>query len=132
MTDPASSMTLGGLAGAISGATLALLGVDYYSLLWALVGAMLALGQSAAMTRGRAVVYVILSTLIGAALGSAAVVLAGQGHRALLILASVVAGAGAQLLVGAILQAALQRIAALGRIANAPVPATEADPGAKP
>lgn len=120
MAEPtATSVTLGALAGAISGATLALLGVDYYSLVWALVGAMVARSERASMGRVRAVIYIALSTLLGAALGSAAVVLAEQQHRAVLILASIVCGAGAQMLISAVLQAALARIAALGGAAPA-------------
>jgi hypothetical protein len=95
---------------AVSGVTLALLGVDYYALLWALVGAMLALGQASAMPRNRAILYVLLSTLLGAALGQGAVAFAGYDQRALLILASLLGGAGAQLLVAALLKAALRLI----------------------
>lgn len=93
---------------AVSGVTLALLGVDYYALLWALVGAMLALGQAAAMPRGRAIVYVLMSTLIGAALGQGAVAWIGSEQRALLIIASLIGGAGAQLMVGAAIRAAVR------------------------
>lgn len=113
MPEP-TTIAAGTAVAAISGVTLALFGVDYYSLLYGMVGALLALGSSPATGRVRAVVFVFLSTLIGAAVGNVAVELLASHSRALLILGSVVGGAGAQKLVAAALNAVL------GRISGAP------------
>lgn len=104
------------LAAAMSGITIALLGVDYYSLLYGMVGAFLALGSAESMGRGRAILYVILSTLVGSAIGNASLIVfpVGSQTRAVLILGCLVGGAGAQLLVAALLKAALKRIDKLG------------------
>lgn len=118
MPDPSVPITAATVAGAVSGFTLALLGVDYYSLVWSLVGAMYALGQRDALPWKRAVAYVSLSTLIGAALGNGASSASHVESRAFLIVASLVAGAGSQLLVGALIQAALQRINKIGGETN--------------
>lgn len=99
---------------AISQAFLTLFGVDYYAMVWAFVGSCLALTQVPKMTRSRAIVYVVLSTLIGAALGSAAVAFLGSTQRVHLLVCSLVAGAGSQLIVAALLQVALNRIKSFG------------------
>lgn len=106
--------TLAALVGAISSATVTLLGVDYYAVLWGFVGAMLALTQVERMERRRALVYVALSTLIGAACGTAAIAYTNQPVRAFLILASIVGGFGANVIISALLQVALNRIKGLG------------------
>lgn len=108
MGEPTSSTAA--VVATISAITLALLGVQYYALLWAFVGAMVALIQSASMTRGRACVYVLLSTLAGAALGQAAVAWVGSEQRALLVAASLLGGVGAPLVVSSLLRAALRLI----------------------
>jgi hypothetical protein len=95
------------LIAGLSSVLLTLFGVDYYALMWGLVGACLA------STR-RALIYVALSTLIGAALGTTAVEFFRTTHRAFLITGSLVGGAGAQVLVGALLQLALTRIKKMG------------------
>ena len=113
MPEPAST-TAAAIAAAASGITLALLGVDYYSLLYGLIGALWAMSQAGAMTKVRAVVYVLMSTVVGAAIGSGGVALIGSSSRAVLILACLVAGAGAHLLVTAAVKAAVTRIESLG------------------
>lgn len=113
MLDPTTS-TITAWAAAFSGITLALFGVDYYSLLYGLVGAMLAMHQAEAMTRLRAVVYVVLSTLVGAALGSGALALFGVSSKPLLIVCSIVGGAGAHVIVSRLLKVALTRIDSMG------------------
>lgn len=70
MPEP-TALTAGAIAAAFSAATMAFFGVDYYSLLYGLVGALLALPHAEAMGRARAVLFVVLSTLAGAALGNA-------------------------------------------------------------
>ena len=95
MTEPTTAATL---AAAASGITLALLGVDYYSLLGGLLGAMLAMSKTdTTTTRLKAIWAVVLTCLVGAILGSASVALAG-GHtsRAVLVAICLVCAAGAQ------------------------------------
>jgi uncharacterized membrane protein YeaQ/YmgE (transglycosylase-associated protein family) len=67
---PETSAALAAFAAAVSTALLALFGVDYHSLLYALIGAMFAVFLSERMSRGRAVLYTLLSTLAGAVLGN--------------------------------------------------------------
>jgi len=98
----------------LSGFTLAMLGVDYYSLLWALVGAFLALFQGAPMGRVRAMLFMVLSTLIGAALGTGGIDAFGSDSTKLLIVFSLVSGYGAQLLMSTLLGASVKRIDKLG------------------
>lgn len=110
----AEPMTPAAFAAAASGITLAVFGVDYYSLLYGMVGAFIALGQAGQMGRSRAVVYVVLATLVGSAIGNAAVAFFGVSNRAFLILGCVVGGAGSQLLLSALVRAALARIDGIG------------------
>lgn len=95
MAEPTST-TLAGYAAAASGVTLALLGVDYHSLLYGFVGALLAISNSERMTRARAVVYAVLSTLTGAVIGNAAVAFFETTNRSMLIFGCLIGGAGAQ------------------------------------
>jgi hypothetical protein len=104
----------GALAAAASTITLALLGVDYYSLIWGMVGALLALYQAERMGRVRSVIYITLSTLVGAACGTGAMAAISSGSRPLLIVFSLVAGFGAQVIVTSLLRAGLRRIDKLG------------------
>lgn len=112
MPEPTTSASV--IVGAISMATLALLGVDYYSLLWALVGALLALYMAEPMGKVRTVCFIALSTLIGAACGTGAMAAIASDSRPLLILSSLVAGYGAQIVVTALLSAGVRRIERLG------------------
>lgn len=102
------------LALALSTISLALLGVDYYSLLWSLVGALLALFQAEKMGRVRSVIYIALSTLVGAACGTGALSSISSTSRPLLIIGSLVGGFGAQVIVTALLRASVKRIEKLG------------------
>lgn len=101
------------VAGA-SQAMMTLFGVDYYAMLWAFVGTLLALTQAAPMTRPRAIVYVLLSTLIGAAFGSWAVAAIDVKARAHLLWLSVVGGFGSQIIIATALQAVLARVKTIG------------------
>lgn len=114
MPEPTTTLSAAAVAAAISGVTSALLGVEYYSLIWGMVGALLALYQAAPMGRLRSVIFVSISTLVGAACGTGAVDSIGSDSRPLLIVASLVAGFGAQLIVTALLRSALSRIEKLG------------------
>ena len=100
---------------AISAVTLALFGVDYYALLYALVGALLGLlSIKDPMSRVRAVFYVLLNTVVGAALGSALADAMGAKTQVLLSGICVVSGAGAQLLVARAIAALGARIDSFG------------------
>jgi uncharacterized membrane protein len=79
-----TALTLSAVAAALSGAAMALFGVDYYALLYGLVGALLALPHAEAMGRARAVLFVVLSTLAGAAIGTAAALWMQSASKGLL------------------------------------------------
>lgn len=117
MPEPTST-TAAAIAATASAVTLALFGVDYYSLLYALVGAFLALGHAEQMGRLRAVVYVCLATLVGAVLGNAVNEYLGLKSRILLIGLCLIGGIMAQALAGAVVRAA-------PRLANKAVKAAE-------
>lgn len=108
--EPTTTLTAAAVAAAISGFTSALLGVDYYSLAWGMIGALWALYQTPPAGRVRSVIFVSLSTLAGAACGTAALEAIGSESKPLLILASLVAGFGAQSLLSALLRSTLRRI----------------------
>lgn len=93
---------------------MAVLGVDHYSLIWGLVGALLAAYQAERMGRIRSVLFVTLSTLFGAASGTAALSTFDSSSRPLLILFCLVAGFGAQTFITALVRVALLRIERLG------------------
>lgn len=112
MTEPTTTTAV--LTVGLSTTTLALFGVEYFALLWAFIGALFALMQSQAMGRWRAVFFVAISTLIGAALGSGFVDVVQTTSRPILILAVLIGGAGAQTLIGSILKAAQTRIDGIG------------------
>jgi hypothetical protein len=112
---PAPTITTAdAIAAGASTITLALLGVDYYSLIWGMVGALLALYQAEKMGRVRSVIFISLSTLVGAACGTGALHTLESTSRPLLIVLSMVAGFGAQVIVTALLRAGLNRIDRLG------------------
>jgi hypothetical protein len=136
MAEPTST-TVAALAASLSGVTLALFGVDYYSLLYGMVGSlfavvhagkstpdlsdekkdvmsMIARIQARILGSGRVVMYVAFSTLGGAVFGNAAVAVLSGNNRSLLILGCLIGGAGAHLLVTACLNAALARIKRFG------------------
>ena len=100
---------------ALSALSMSLLGVDYYSLIWGMVGAQVALFQNdTPMGRVRSVIYIALSTLVGAAVGTGTLSFFSSESRALLILISLVGGFGAQKIVTALLNAGLARIERIG------------------
>ncbi len=108
--EPMSTTSAATLAAAVSGVTLALLGVPYHALVWSFVGALVALSQAVRMPRGRAFAFVALSTLCGAAIGAGVEGLLDKASRAALVMASLVGGYGAQQVLGRALQALLDRI----------------------
>jgi urea transporter len=113
MAEPATT-TAASVAAAVSGITMALLGVDYHAVLYGFVGALIAVSQSQHTSRWRAVVSVVLSTVTGAVLGTAVVQALGLEGRASLLLGCIVGGAGAQALVLGLVRAAGSRIERLG------------------
>lgn len=102
------------VAAAASGITLAMLGVDYYSLLGGMIGALFSTGQADKMTWWRAIASVILTTIVGAVLGTAAVELLEAKSRAVLILGSLISGAGAMGIVSSLIKVVTKRIDAIG------------------
>lgn len=115
MAEPLATGAAVAVVTAVSAVTLALFGVDYYSMLYSFVGALLGLlSIRETISRGRAVLYVALNTVLGAALGNALVEVAGSSSRAALIGACIVCGAGAQMLVTRLLTALGARIDTIG------------------
>lgn len=108
MTEPTSTAAI--TAAAISTASLALIGVSHYALLWAFVGVGYALFEGRSMSTMRAVIYVVFSTLIGAALGTGVVALFDSASRAVLIVSSLVGGYGMQAILARATHAVLARI----------------------
>lgn len=112
------------LAAFVSGASqvlLTLFGVDYYAMLWAFLGSLVALTQTQnRMGRMRALLYVFLSTMVGAALGSAAFVYLDAKPKTVLLLCSVVGGFGWQIIMAALVQAVVSRIKTLGGVPHEP------------
>lgn len=113
MPEPTTTLA-GAIAAGASTITMALLGVDYYSLIWGMVGALLALYQAEKMGRIRSVIFISLSTLVGAACGTGALDAIKSESKPLLIVFSLVAGFGAQVIVTALLRAGINRIDKLG------------------
>jgi hypothetical protein len=112
-----TAVTAGAVAAAMSAASLALFGVDYYSLLYGLVGALLALPHVEQMGRGRAVLFVVLSTLAGAAMGNGLTAYLDSKSRPLLIAGCLAGGILAQAFAGLLLKNAPRLVeAALKRI----------------
>lgn len=114
MAEPTTPATVAVFAAGASSVTIALIGVDTISLVWGMVGSLFALLYAEQMTRGRAIVYVILSTLIGAALGTLAQSFAGDTNRPLLIVGSLVGGSASQRLLNALVALIERRISAAG------------------
>jgi hypothetical protein len=111
-----TTQTATALAASLSGITLALLGVDYYSLLYAFVGALFALYEAERMGRGKAVLFAVLSTLAGAVMGSLLPQLVGSwagaqispgAARLLLMAGSIVCGFGMQSILARLLRRSL-------------------------
>jgi hypothetical protein len=107
MTEPIPTTGLATLAAAINGVALSLLGVPLLAIVWGFVGALMTMSQMSTMTKPRAFVFGALSTLAGAALGTAGVeILALQG-RAALVLGSLAGGAGAFVLIATLVKRAV-------------------------
>lgn len=103
MPEP-TTFTAGAITAAISAATMAFFGVDYYSLLYGVIGALLALPHVEQMGRVRAMVFVILSTLAGAVIGNGFVLWIDTKSRGALFLSCLVGGLAAQAMAGQLLK----------------------------
>lgn len=107
--------TVQDITAALSAALFALLGVDYYSLLWGAIGAFYVLFQNETpMGRLRSTIYVTLATLVGAALGTAGGAAIGSESRALLNVLSLIGGFGSQKIVSTLLQSVVTRLTKKG------------------
>lgn len=90
------------MAAGVTGAVVAILGVPYLALLWATIGAVIAMVFTPPESRSSAILAVIAGGLAGAALGHGGTDIASRmapslaGSNAILILASLVCGAGAK------------------------------------
>jgi peptidoglycan/LPS O-acetylase OafA/YrhL len=103
--DPTGSTAVAAMAALASTATMALFGVDYYSLLYALIGALFALASAEQMGRVRAVAFVLLSTLAGAVIGNAVAGYVEHPTRVQLFAMCLVGGLVAQIVATGILKA---------------------------
>lgn len=117
MTD--HTTTIATFVGTLSAITTALFGFDYYSLLFGLIGALLAASQSEPRERWRAITAVAFSTLVGAAFGTAAIAVLAlmfpTGNvKPILFFACLMGGFGGAVVVSRVLDAALSKIKALG------------------
>lgn len=109
VVDPLTQF-ISAVAASLSAVTLALLGVDYYSVLYGLVGALFALYEAERMTRGRAVFFVVLSTLGGAMLGNGLLAAVGASNKFVLLTGCIVCGFGALAILARLLNRGLKTI----------------------
>lgn len=107
--------TIGALVAAVSAISMALFGVDYYSLLWGLVGALLAVMLSEPMSRARAVIYTFLATLTGAILGNVIAWRLGQMPKVALSALCILGGLASLAVAAALLKAAPRLTEAVAR-----------------
>lgn len=112
---PETSAAVGALVAAVSAILMALFGVDYYSILWALIGALFAVWLSERMSRGRAIIYVLLSTLAGAVLGNVLALQLAHAPKTLLNGLCLVGGVAAQGIAAALMMAAPRVVDAAAR-----------------
>lgn len=118
MTEPTTTTALSMFMAGVSGATMAVLGVNHFSLLWAAVGALTVLMYSEPVNKGKAALATLLSTLLGAAIGTALADHLG-GSTSVLIVSSIVGASAPQPLINAGLNVIL---AHLNRLAGKPAP----------
>jgi hypothetical protein len=113
MTDPTASgaVAIGGAW--LSAAVMALLGIEYFALVWGIGGAVFSLTLTRPESRKAAMVSVVTSALAGAALASLLAGMAGGGKPALIAIAFITA-AGAKPIVSRGIAAVENLIARLG------------------
>jgi hypothetical protein len=117
--EPTSS-SIAAFAATLSAMTVALLGVDSYSVMYSALGAYLAVlhSKDPSMPRLRVFITVILTTLIGAALGTAAFEVLAMKIKPVLFVSCIVGGFGAQAILAALLNKTLGRIGEQGSSDN--------------
>lgn len=108
MTDP-GTLSAASTAAWLSAFSLALLGVDYYSIVWGMGGALVMLAWGPSIGRWRAILTVWASTLTAAALAHVLADMAG-GDRKFLIASAFLLGIGAQPLTKAAVEAVTARM----------------------
>ena len=96
--------------------TMVLFGVDYYALVYALIGTMLLLSKLPKTTRLRAIGYVALSTISGAAAGNLTVEYFDTVSKFALFVACMVCGGGAHLLLSTAIDALVNRTRQAGGV----------------
>jgi hypothetical protein len=106
----ATTAAIDGFVGVVSAALVALFGLNYYAMVWAFVGALVALTRSDKTTRTRAIFYVLFSTFIGALLGTAAAEFFGISMRSVIAIMSLLGGVGWQGMIALLLKLAEARI----------------------
>jgi hypothetical protein len=112
---PETSAATGALVAALSSMLLAIFGVDYYSMLWALIGAMIAVTLVEKMSRGRAIIYVLLSMMAGAILGNVVGLQFAHAPKMLLNGLCLVGGLASQAVAAGLLAAAPRLTDAIAR-----------------
>ena len=86
----------GSVVGAIAGVILEVLGIDVPPLMWAVVGAALMQGYSqATVSRGRATVQIVASSMVGALIGLSVTKFANIDHQQTVYLLCALGGFGA-------------------------------------
>lgn len=93
-----------------SATLLALLGLNYYAFIWAFVGACVALGKTEKLSKGRAILYVMLSTAVGALLGTVAAERFEIKAASIIAIMALLGGMGWQGITAALLQSFRDRI----------------------
>lgn len=104
----------------ISAGLVSLFGLNYYAVVWAFVGALVALTRSDKMTRWRAIFYVMFSTFIGALLGTAGAEFMKITTRSIIAVMALLGGVGWQGMIAILLKVAEGRIRALVPPASQP------------
>jgi len=115
MSDPAVHVAAA-YATSASAISLAIIGVDYYAIVWGLLGALSMLALTAPVTRTRAVLTVMASTACAAAMSHFLVGLIAEDKesRSAIIAVAFVLGAGAQPVLLEVIEAIVTRIRAWG------------------
>lgn len=99
----------------ISSGLSAILGLNYYALVWAFFGALIPLTQSRRFDGLTAIAYVLFSTMLGALIGTLAADLLGVTQRSAICLMAVVGGASWQSLIAIAIREAEQGFTAVLR-----------------
>ena len=121
MAEPVS-ISATSIAAAASVITLAAFGVDYYSLLYGMIGALLAADRGDKMGRTRAIVWVSLSSIVGAVIGNIITEYFGLKSKFMLIGLCLLGGIMAQAAASAIVQGTPVLIDTLVRAIGAAIP----------